>query len=77
MRDAAILNGDIVVVERENTAENGRIIVAMLDDEATVKRYFKEKGHIRLQPENSEMEPIIVDSAEILGRVLFVQRMYP
>ncbi|MCL2034187.1 MAG: transcriptional repressor LexA [Oscillospiraceae bacterium] len=77
MRDAAILNGDIVVVERENTAENGRIIVAMLDDEATVKRYFKEKGHIRLQPENSEMEPIIVDSIEILGRVLFVQRMYP
>jgi len=77
MKDAAILDGDIVVVERASTAENGWIIVAMLDDEATVKRYFKEKGHIRLQPENSEMEPIIVDSADILGRVLCVQRIYP
>ena len=76
MRDAAILNGDIVIVEQASTAENGWIIVAMLDDEATVKRYFKEKGYIRLQPENSEMEPIIVKNVQILGRVLLVQRMY-
>ena len=76
MKDAAILDGDIVIVERTNTAENGWIIVAMLGDEATVKRYFKEKGHIRLQPENSQMEPIIVKNIEILGRVLCVQRIY-
>lgn len=76
MTGAAILDGDIVVVERTSAAQNGWIVVAMLGDEATVKRYFKENGQIRLQPENDAMEPIIVPHADILGRVLYVQRLY-
>ena len=69
MINAGIFNHDILIVESQNTARNGEIVVAMLGDEATVKTYFKEQGHYRLQPENDTMEPIIADQVEILGRV--------
>lgn len=75
MIEAGILNGDYVVVRQQQTAKNGEIVVAMTeDDEATVKRFFKEKDFIRLQPENSSMEPIILSSATILGKVIGVYR---
>lgn len=74
MVDAAILDKDLVIVERTPTAENGDIVVALIEDEATVKRFFKEKGHFRLQPENVAYEPIIVDELAILGRVIGVWR---
>jgi repressor LexA len=75
MIEAGILDGDLVVVKQQQTANNGDIIVAMTDeDEATVKRFFKEKNHIRLQPENSSMEPIILQSCTILGKVIGVYR---
>lgn len=75
MINAAILNGDIVVVERCPTARNGEIVAALVDgEEATVKTFYKENGHYRLQPENDTMEPIIVDECEILGRVVAVMR---
>lgn len=69
MRDIGILDGDYVVVRQSSTARNGEIVVAMVDDSATVKRFFKESGHIRLQPENETMDPIIVDDCTILGTV--------
>ncbi|ANX12422.1 repressor LexA [Fictibacillus halophilus] len=75
MIEAGIFNKDLVVVKQQPTANNGDIIVAMTDeDEATVKRFFKEKNHIRLQPENSSMEPIILQSCTILGKVIGVYR---
>jgi repressor LexA len=74
MKDAGILEGDFVVVRRADDARNGEIVVAMLDGEATVKRFFREKDHIRLQPENSEMEPIITREAEVCGTVVGVFR---
>ncbi len=74
MIDAAILDGDVLVVRQTPTVENGAIAVALVDDEATVKRFYKENGHYRLQPENSTMEPIIVDHCQILGRVVAVMR---
>lgn len=75
MIEAGILDGDYVVVRQQNTANNGDIIVAMTeDDEATVKRFFKEKDWIRLQPENSTMEPIILRNVSILGKVIGVYR---
>ncbi|MHA6261194.1 transcriptional repressor LexA [Sporosarcina sp. CAU 1771] len=75
MIEAGILNGDHVVVKQQQTAQNGEIVVAMTeDDEATVKRFFKEKDYFRLQPENSSMEPIIVDNVSILGKVVGVYR---
>jgi repressor LexA len=75
MIEAGILDGDYVIVEKKNTASNGDIVVALIDDEeATVKRFFKEKNHIRLQPENSAMDPIIVDDVRILGKVSGVIR---
>lgn len=76
MINAAILDGDYVIVQRQPTAENGQIVVALVDNNsfATVKTYYKEKGHIRLQPENDTMEPIIVDEAAILGKVVGVFR---
>lgn len=76
MIEAGILNGDHVVVKQQQTAQNGEIVVAMTeDDEATVKRFFKEKNYFRLQPENSSMDPIIVDNVSILGKVVGVYRM--
>jgi repressor LexA len=74
MVDAAILDGDLLVVRPRRTAENGEIVVAMLDGEATVKRYYRETGRIRLQPENSTMAPIYASDVEILGRVEAVVR---
>ncbi|AYC29327.1 transcriptional repressor LexA [Paenisporosarcina cavernae] len=75
MIEAGILNGDYVVVKQQQTANNGDIVVAMTeDDEATVKRFYKEKTHFRLQPENSSMEPIIVNQVSILGKVVGVYR---
>lgn len=75
MIEAGILNGDYVVVKQQNTANNGDIVVAMTeDDEATVKRFFKEQSYFRLQPENSSMEPIIVEQVSILGKVVGVYR---
>lgn len=74
MVEAGILNGDFVLVRRQQTAYNGEIVVAMIEDEATVKRFFKEHGHIRLQPENRFMDPIIVPNAQILGKVVALLR---
>ncbi len=76
MIEAGILNGDRVIVRQTHSAMNGEIVVAMTEeDEATVKRFFKEKDYFRLQPENSSMEPIIVDQVSILGKVVGVYRM--
>lgn len=76
MKEIGILNGDIVVVEKREYADNGEIVVAMIDDEATVKRFFKENGVFRLQPENKDMEPIIVPEVSILGKVVASVRYY-
>ena len=74
MIEAGILDGDYILVKRQNTANNGEIVVALIGDEATVKTFYKEKDHIRLQPENSTMDPIIVPTCEILGKVAGVFR---
>ena len=74
MIEAGILNGDYILVKKQNTAHNGEIVVALIGDEATVKTFYKEKDHIRLQPENSTMDPIIVPTCEILGKVAGVFR---
>ena len=74
MRDAGILDGDHVVVRKQDTAGDGEIVVALVGEEATVKRYFKESDHIRLQPENDAHEPIRTRDAQILGRVVGVCR---
>ncbi len=74
MRDAGILEGDHVVVRRQETAQDGDIVVALVDDEATVKRYFREADHVRLQPENPSIEPILARDVRILGRVVGVCR---
>ena len=74
MRDAGILAGDFVVVRRQETAENGDIVVALVGDEATVKRFFKERDHIRLQPENPEMDPIRSADINVIGKVVGVFR---
>ncbi len=76
MINAGILNGDRVFVSSCNTADNGDIVVALIDDSATVKTYYKEDGHIRLQPENDTMDPIIVEDCQILGRVYGVLRLF-
>ena len=76
MINAGILDGDIVIVRRTEYAENGDIVVAFIDgEEATVKRFYKEKGYYRLQPENDTMDPIIVDEVIILGRVVGLFRL--
>ena len=74
MVNAGILNGDYVLVEKKNTAENGQMVVALVEDGATVKTFYKENGHYRLQPENDFMDPIIVPEVEILGKVIGVFR---
>ena len=76
MINAGILYGDTIIVEQTNTAKNGDIVVALIDDSATVKTYYKENGHYRLQPENDTMEPIIVDDLMIIGRVIGLFRSY-
>lgn len=74
MIKCGIFDGDLVVVEQSSTVRNGEIAICMVDGDATCKRFYKEDGHYRLQPENDEMEPIIADSCEILGRVVAVIR---
>lgn len=69
MIEAGIFDGDYIIVKQQSVANNGEIVVALINDEATVKTFYKEKDHIRLQPENSTMEPIIVKEAIILGKV--------
>lgn len=76
MIEAGIMNEDYVVVEKRNYAENGEIVVAMIDDEATVKKYYFENGNVRLQPCNPTMRPIILKDVVILGKVISVLRFY-
>lgn len=70
MIEVGIASGDIIIVKKQGYAEDGQIVVALIDDEATVKTFYRENGKIRLQPENATMKPIIVDSALVLGRVI-------
>lgn len=76
MINAGIFNGDQILVAKQATARNGEIVVALLNDSATVKTFYKEKGHYRLQPENDTMDPIIVDDVSILGKVFGVFRLF-
>ena len=76
MRNAGILDGDIIIAERTPIAENGDMVVALIDDEATVKTFYKEDGHFRLQPQNDALEPIIVDEVAVLGKVVGLMRYY-
>ena len=76
MIEAGILDGDLAIIEKVNTCKNGEIVVALIENEATIKRFFKEKGHIRLQPENSTMSPIIVEDCSILGILVGIYRNY-
>ena len=75
MINMGILNGDFVIVAHSDTAENGEVVVALVDDSATVKRFYKENGYYRLQPENDTMEPIIVPEVMIQGKVVGLLRM--
>lgn len=76
MINAGILDGDVAVVHRTPVAENGDIVVALIGDEATVKRFYKEDGHFRLQPENDAFEPIIVDEVVLLGKLVAIYRNF-
>ena len=76
MINAGILDGDYVLVEQTSVADNGEMIVALVEDGATVKRFFKEEGIYRLQPENDTMEPIIVKDVQIMGKVIGVFRFF-
>lgn len=76
MIDVGIYDGDKILVREQNTASNGEIVVALVEDSATVKTFYKEDGHYRLQPENETMEPIIVDHVDILGKVVGLFRRY-
>ncbi len=75
MINIGIFDGDCIFVEKTDTARNGDVVVALIDDNATVKTFYKENGHIRLQPENDSMEPIIVDECQIMGKVFGVFRL--
>lgn len=76
MINAGILDGDHILVQRQSTANNGEMVVALVDDSATVKTFYKEDGHVRLQPENDYMEPIILPDVEIIGKVFGVFRFF-
>jgi len=76
MIEAGIMDGDYVVVRKQPQAMNGDIVVAMIDDNATVKRFYRENGIFRLQPENATMKPIIVTEVTILGKVVSLYRLY-
>ena len=76
MINVGVYSGDKIIVKRCSTASNGDMVVAMVDDSATVKTFYKEKGYFRLQPENDSMEPIIVDQVDIIGKVIGLIRMY-
>ena len=74
MIEAGILDGDYILVKKQNTAENGEIVVALIGDEATVKTFYKEKDHFRLQPENDTMDPIILNNVTIIGKAIGLYR---
>ncbi|XZK31378.1 transcriptional repressor LexA [Clostridium perfringens] len=76
MIEAGILDGDLAIIEQKNVATNGDIVVALIENEATIKRFFKESGFIRLQPENKNYEPIIVEDCSILGKLVGIYRAY-
>lgn len=76
MIEVGIMDGDIVIVNRQNYADNGDIVIAMLDEEATVKTFYKENGKYRLQPENKDLQPIYSDNVVILGKVVASMRVY-
>lgn len=76
MVNAGILDGDQIIVKQANTARNGDMVVALVEEGATVKTFYKENGHFRLQPENEDFEPIIVDNVQILGKVIGVFRLF-
>ena len=76
MIEAGIYDGDLAIIEKTSSASNGEIVVALIENEATIKRFFKEDGHIRLQPENSAMEPIIVSDCQIIGKLVGIYRKY-
>lgn len=76
MVNAGIYDGDQILVQQQSTAKNGDIVVALVEDSATVKTFYKENGHYRLQPENDTMSPIIVDDVTILGKVFGVFRLF-
>jgi repressor LexA len=76
MIEAGILDGDLAMIEKVSTADNGEIVVALIDNEATLKRFYKEIDHIRLQPENSSMQPIIVKDCQIIGKLVGLYRTY-
>lgn len=76
MINIGVRDGDLAIIEHADSASNGEIVVALIDDEATIKRFFKENNHIRLQPENDTMDPIIVESCSILGKLVGLFRQY-
>ena len=76
MIDAGIIDKDLVIVQKQDVAENGDIVVALIENDATIKRFFKESNHIRLQPENKNMSPIIVDNCNILGVLVGLYRKF-
>ncbi|MBI6872479.1 transcriptional repressor LexA [Clostridium aciditolerans] len=76
MIEAGILDGDLSIIEKANSAQNGDIVVALIENEATLKRFFKEKDHIRLQPENKNMDPIIVPDCQVIGKLVGIYRQY-
>ncbi len=76
MINAGIYDNDFAIIESTSTAVNGEIVVALIDDSATIKTFYREKNHIRLQPENDNMDPIIVDNCSILGRLVGIYRSY-
>ena len=76
MINVGIYDGDKILVKKQNTARNGEIVVALVEDSATIKTFYKEDGHYRLQPENDTMDPIIVDQVEILGKLAGLYRTY-
>ncbi|MDZ5253274.1 transcriptional repressor LexA [Clostridium sp. LIBA-8841] len=76
MIECGILDGDLAIIEQKNIASNGDIVVALIENEATIKRFFKENGFIRLQPENKNYEPIIVPDCSVLGKLVGIYRAY-
>jgi len=76
MVEDGIIEGDLVLVSKQTTAKNGDVVIALVDDEITVKRFYRENGHYRLQPANSAMEPIILKNVQIIGKIITVMRNY-
>ena len=76
MINAGIYHGDKIVLKQQSNADNGDIVAALVEDSATIKRFYKENGHYRLQPENDSMEPIIIDNVTIIGKVVGLVRKF-